>query len=115
MENSSIFKPNGKDDEDNESAKQDPTFDEYHNMKEKEEDEDDKPKSTQLIDFLSAHVELELQQKYAGSQWLQVREAASSMELIILKTCCMFLLSESEEFTFISVVFEIFNYKFPLP
>ena len=64
-------------------------------MKEKEEDDDDKPKSTQLIDFLSAHVELELQQKYAGSQWLQVREAASSMEHFILQTHYMVhLLSE---------------------
>ena len=63
-------------------------------MKGKEEDDDVKPKSTQPIDLVSAHVELELQQKYAGSQWMQVREAASSMELIILQTCCMFLLSE---------------------
>ena len=62
-------------------------------MKGKEEDDDNKPKFTQLID-LSAHVELEQQPNYAGSQWMQVREAASSMELIILKTCCMFLLSE---------------------
>ena len=92
--NLNIFKPRKKDAEDNEGAKEDPTFDEYHNMKGKEEDDDDKPKSTQLIG-LSAHVELEQQPNYAGSQWMQVREAASSMELIILQTYYMFrLLSE---------------------
>ena len=65
----------------------------YHNMK-REEDDDNKPKSTQLI-YLSAHVELEHQPNYASSQWMKVREAASSMELIILQTYYMFrLLSE---------------------
>ena len=65
----------------------------YHNMKGKEEDDDDKPKSanesTQPFD-LSAHVELEQQPNYAGSQLMQAREAACSMEFTILQTSYMF-------------------------
>ena len=89
----SIPKPDRKDTEEQKNAIEDPTCDEYHNMKEKEEDDDAKPKSinesTQLIDW-PAHVEWKQQPNYAGYQLMQVKEAAYSMELIILQIYYMF-------------------------
>ena len=65
----------------------------YHNMKGKEEDDDGKPKSatgSMQIKDLSVHVELEQQPDCTSVQWMQVREAACSMEFTSLQTYYMF-------------------------
>ena len=80
-----ILKSNGKDDEEQENAKENPTFDEYHNMKEKEEDDDGKPKSTNgsshSKDF-PVHVELEHQPDGSSFQLMQVREVAGPIGIL---------------------------------
>ena len=58
-------------------------------MKGKEEDDDGKPKSatgSMQIKDLSVHVELEKQPDCTSFQWMQVREAACSMEFTSLQT-----------------------------
>ena len=60
-----VLKTNNKDDKGEENAGEDPTLDEYHNMKGKKEDDDSRPKpineSTRVNHFanLLVHVELE--------------------------------------------------------
>ena len=65
--------------EEKESAREDPTFDEYHNMKGKKEDDDSKPKSAnesmqsnQSADLL-IHVELERLSKCSRFQLKPVK------------------------------------------
>ena len=75
---------------------------------EEEEDDDSKPKSTTEITQptnLPTHVELQPQTNYAGYQLMQVREAAGLVEFFILQPVICFSFFQSEEDTFILVVF----------
>ena len=91
----SIPKPNEKRYERKESAREDPTLDEYHNMTENEEDDIGRPKSTneslRLNPFagLPNHVELEQQADCSRFQLMQVREEACLMEFTTLHNSYM--------------------------
>ena len=76
----SIFKTNEEDYEGKESAREDPTIDEYQDMKGKKEDDNDKSKSisesmhTKQFDDPLLHVELEQRTNCTRPQSMPVRD-----------------------------------------
>ena len=107
------YKSNEGKAESEESTKEDPTFDEYHNMK-GEEDDDSKPNFT--IEKYAASY----QPTWNCNQTVPVLsgciEGSGGPEGVYHPTNLLYVsFSFQSELFFISVVFEILMYNFPLP
>ena len=87
----SVLKTNKKNYDEEESAKEDPTLDEYHNMTGNEEDDKGRPKSTNESARLNTfanfpnHEELEQQANCSKFQSMQVREGTCLMKFTTLQ------------------------------
>ena len=104
----SVLKSSKKHCEEEESAKEDPTLDEYHNMTGNEEDDKGRPKSTNesmrinpFADFPN-HVELEQQADCSKFLLMQVRDGTCLMKFTTLQNSYMIrLLSEQRPWWFL--------------
>ena len=114
--NWSIFKTNEEDYEGKESAREDPTIDEYQDMKGKKEDDNGKTKfikesmhANQFTDLL-VHVELEQLRNYSKPQSMPVKETERAWWSLSFYNFYMIRLFQSKfSGGFMSII-----YEFPL-